>query len=67
MAFLDEGRRSAAVVAEEQSVLARLSIDDLRRIGDEMPAVLTKFSANLVRNLSGRLGRANEQVRMLAH
>jgi CRP-like cAMP-binding protein len=66
MAFLDEGRRSADVVAEEESVLARLSIEDLRQIGDELPGVLAKFSANLARNLSGRLRRANEQVRMLA-
>jgi glutaminase len=66
MAFLDEGHRSADVVAEEESLLARLSIDDLYRIGDELPGVIAKFSANLARNLSGRLRRANEQVRMLA-
>jgi glutaminase len=67
MAFLDEGRRSADVVVEEESVLARLSIDDLHRLGEELPGVLTKVSANLAHNLSGRLRRANEQVRMLAH
>ncbi|MFI5052795.1 MAG: glutaminase A [Acidimicrobiia bacterium] len=67
MAFLDEGRRSADVVAEEESVLARLSIDELRYLGTEHQGVLAKFSANLARNLSGRLRRANEQVRMLAH
>jgi glutaminase len=66
MAFLDEGRRSADVVAEEESLLARLSIDDLRQIGNDRPGVLAKFSANLARNLSARLRRANEQVRMLA-
>ncbi len=67
MAFLDEGQRSADVVAEEESLLARLSIDDLYRICDDLPGVIAKFSANLARNLSGRLRRANEQVRMLAH
>jgi len=67
MAFLDEGRRSADVVAEEDSVLARLSIDNLRAIGESSPRVISTFSANLARNLSGRLRRANEQVRMLAH
>jgi glutaminase len=66
MAFLDEGRRSADVVAEEDSVLARLSIDNLRAIGESSPRVISTFSANLARNLSGRLRRANEQVRMLA-
>jgi glutaminase len=67
MAFLDEGRRSADVMAEEDSVLARLSIDDLHAIGQTSPRVIATFSANLARNLSGRLRRANEQVRMLAH
>ena len=67
MAFLDEGRRSADVVAERDSTLARLSIDDLREIGRTAPQVTAAFSANLARNLSGRLRRANEQVRMLAH
>ena len=67
MAFLDRGLRSADVVAEEESVLARLSIEDLYRIGGDLPGVIAKFSANLARNLSGRLRRANEQVRMLAH
>ena len=63
MAFLDEGRRSADVVAERDSTLARLSIDDLREIGRTAPQVTATFSANLARNLSGRLRRANEQVR----
>jgi glutaminase len=66
MAFLDEGERSADVVAERDSLLARLSIGDLHEIGDVAPRVTATFSANLARNLSGRLRRANEQVRMLA-
>ena len=67
MAFLDDGRRSADVVAERDSRLGRLSIDDLHEIGRRGPAVTATFSANLARNLSGRLRRANEQVRMLAN
>jgi ABC-type transporter Mla MlaB component len=66
MAFLDEGERSADVVAERDSLLARLSIVDLHEIGEVAPRVTATFSANLARNLSGRLRRANEQVRMLA-
>jgi SulP family sulfate permease len=66
MAYLEEGRRSADVVAEEDSLLARLAVDDLRRLSDAFPDLLAKFSANLARNLAGRLRRANEQVRMLA-
>src|SRR6478672_2157432 len=67
MAFLDEGQRSADVVAERDSLLARLAIGDLHEIGQLAPRVTATFSANLARNLSGRLRRANEQVRMLAH
>ncbi len=67
MAFLDEGERSADVVAERDSLLGRLSIGDLHEIGQVAPRVTATFSANLARNLSGRLRRANEQVRMLAH
>jgi len=67
MAFLDEGRRSADVVAERDSTLARLSIDDLHEIGQVAPRATATFAANLARNLSGRLRRANEQVRMLAN
>jgi CRP-like cAMP-binding protein len=66
MAFLDEGRRSADVVAERDTVLARLSIEDLHAIGKQAPGATGTFAANLARNLSGRLRRANEQVRMLA-
>ena len=67
MAFLDEGKRSADVVADQDSTLARLSIGALHEIGQVAPQVTSTFSANLARNLSGRLRRANEQVRMLAH
>jgi glutaminase len=67
MAYLEEGGRSADVIAEEDSLLARVGVDDLRRLGEELPGVLAKFSANLARNLSARLRRANEQVRTLAH
>jgi glutaminase len=67
MAFLDEGTRSADVVAERDSRLARLAISDLHRIGEHEPCATRTFAANLARNLSGRLRRANEQVRMLAN
>ena len=43
MAFLDEGLRSADVVAEEETLVARLSIDDLHRIGEEMPGVIAEI------------------------
>jgi glutaminase len=66
MALLDEARRSADIVAEIDSVVARLPIADFRRLAVEHPGITEKFSLNLVRNLSARLRRANEQVRRLA-
>jgi glutaminase len=66
MAFLDEARRSADVVAETDAVVARLPIDDFRLLADEHPGITERFAVNMVRNLSGRLRRANDQVRRLA-
>ena len=45
---------------------ARAATTVLDAIGEEMPGAIAEFSANLARNLSGRLRRADEQVRMLA-
>jgi glutaminase len=66
MAFLDESRRSADIVAETDTVVARLPIADFRRLAIEHPGITERFSVNMVRNLTGRLRRANEQVRRLA-
>jgi glutaminase len=66
MAFLDESRRSADIVAEIDTVVARLPIADFRRLAIEHPGITERFSVNMVRNLTGRLRRANEQVRRLA-
>jgi len=66
LAVLDDGFRSADVVAEEPTVLAELAIDELRRLDSHHPELITKVYANLARNLAGRLRRANEQVRTLA-
>jgi glutaminase len=66
MAFLEEESRSADVVAETDVVVARLPIADFQRLGQEHPGITERFSTNMVRNLSGRLRRANEQVRRLA-
>ena len=51
MALLDEARRSADIVAETDSVVARLPIADFRRLALEHPGITEKFSLNLVRNL----------------
>ena len=66
LAMLDDGLRSADVVAEERSLLAELPIHELRSLDADHPELLTKIYTNLARNLAGRLRRANEQVRTLA-
>ena len=66
MAFLDESQRSADIVAETDTVVARLPIADFRRLAILHPGITERFSVNMVRNLTGRLRRANEQVRRLA-
>ena len=66
LAMLDDGLRSADVVAEEPTVLAELMIEELRRLDADHPELITKIYANLARNLAGRLRRANDQVRTLA-
>ena len=68
MAFLDEGRRSADVVAERRLGARRASsIDDLHAArGAARPASPPRSRRTSPATSPGRLRRANEQVRMLA-
>ncbi|MFN8025574.1 MAG: glutaminase A [Acidimicrobiia bacterium] len=66
MAFLDELRRSADIVAETDTVVDRLPIAEFRRLAAEHPGITERFAVNMVRNLGARLRRANDQVRRLA-
>jgi glutaminase len=65
MAILDEARRSADVVTETDAVVARLPIVEFHHLAEESPGITEHFALNMVRNLSARLRRANEQVRRL--
>jgi CRP-like cAMP-binding protein len=65
LAMLDQSRRSADVVADEHSMLARVAVDDLQKLGDRFPEMTTKIYRNLARNLARRMLAANEQVRAL--
>jgi glutaminase len=66
MAFLDELRRSADIVAETDAVVDRLPTAGFRRLAATHPSIREKFAVNMVRNLGARLRRANDQVRWLA-
>lgn len=65
MALLDGGHRSADVVALEKVFCYGFSVDALREIGREHPNLLTTILANMMRDFSERLRRANDEVRAL--
>jgi glutaminase len=65
MAILDAQPRSADIVADEDSALARLSVDDLQALAVEHPNLAATLYRNLSVALSRRLRSANEQVRAL--
>ena len=65
LAMLDRSRRSADVVATDDSMLARVAVDDLCGLGDRHPQMMATIYRNLAANLARRLRAANEQVRAL--
>ncbi|MGC2855475.1 glutaminase A [Novispirillum sp. DQ9] len=66
MALLDGGRRSADVRAESDCDCLRLDVDRLHALAAERPAIGLAVMRNLGRMLSGRLRRANDELRALA-
>lgn len=67
MALFDGGKRSADVVALERVVCYGFSIEHLHEIGREHPQILTTIYANVVRDFSERLRRANDEIRALEY
>ncbi len=65
MAFLDGDSRSASVWASEKSEAMCLSIENFRRLSQEEPELSTKLIQNLAIEISGRLRRTSNQVRLL--
>lgn len=65
MAFLDQGARSATVVAEEESLVHVLPFDALRRVEQEHTGVTQAFYRNLGQLLAARLRRATRQIQAL--
>ena len=64
MALLDEGRRSADVVCDDQCLVAALSLDALERLDLEYPRLRPVLHGNLARLLArARLRAANAQIR----
>lgn len=67
MALFDGGKRSADVVALERVVCYGFAIETLKEISREHPHILTTIYANVVRDFSERLRRANDEIRALEY
>jgi len=65
LAILDRGKRSASVIAEEDLVCYVLSEEAFTALSAEAPGAAIKLLANLGRELSGRLRRANWTIHQL--
>ncbi len=62
MALLDGATRSAHAEAVGEAICFVFSIDAIREIARDRPALLADIYANLIRSLSGRLRQANSQI-----
>ena len=63
--LLDGGKRSADVIADVPVICYLFSVERLREMSDEAPAILPTILGNLVRILSDRLRLANDEIRAL--
>ena len=66
LALLDGGKRSADAVADEPSLCYVLPIDKLQALACCKPDLQSKLIANIARELSARLRRADAEIRALA-
>lgn len=65
MALLDGGRRSADVIADVSVICYGFSVNRIRELSEQSPAILTTILGNLVRIMSDRLRLANDEIRAL--
>lgn len=65
LALLDQGLRSATVIADDTLICYSLSISDFEKLASEAPSVAIKLLAGLGRELSGRLRVANRTIQQL--
>jgi MFS superfamily sulfate permease-like transporter/CRP-like cAMP-binding protein len=62
LAILDAGPRSASIIADDDFVSYALSQAQFAALSSEAPAIAIKLLANLGRELSGRLRRADRTI-----
>ncbi|WP_163851838.1 glutaminase A [Pseudooceanicola aestuarii] len=65
MALLDGGTRSANVWAETRLLAYGIAVEEIRRLADSRPQILSTIYANIIRSISTRLRNANDQIRAL--
>jgi CRP-like cAMP-binding protein len=65
LAILDAGPRSASIIADDDFVAYALSQAQFAVLSREAPAIAIKLLANLGRELSGRLRRADGMINEL--
>jgi len=65
LAILDAGPRSATVTADADLVAYVLTDAEFARLSARVPAIAIKLLANLTRELSARLRRANHTIQQL--
>ena len=65
MALLDQEPRSATVIADEELVCYELDDASFRALTSEHPPIAIKLLANLSRELSRRLRKANAMISQL--
>jgi CRP-like cAMP-binding protein len=62
LAILDAGPRSASIITDEDFAAYALSREQFAALSAESPALVIKLLANLGRELSGRLRRADRMI-----
>ena len=65
LALLDQGLRSASVIADDDLICYSLSKEDFAALATEAPSVAIKLLASLGRELSSRLRVANRTIQQL--
>lgn len=65
MAILDGGRRSADVFADEPLVCYGFSVERIHELAKDAPQLFSTILVNMVKTLSDRLRRANDEIRAL--
>lgn len=65
IALVDQSQRTADVFAERRTVCYGFPVDEVRALGAKYPGLLNAVLGAMLRNLTGRLGLANQEIRSL--